>query len=239
MEAIETETVDPVRHARRAAELIQTATDVLREELEEHGAFARAVEKLERAARELLGEQSQAKVTAAHEALAHSLVIGRAVVSALEPRGAQCVETLAHAQRILYPVVRTYGPVPEIALDARRTEPRWEERRASPRVDIALEISFESDDNFYQGFSEDMSDGGLFIATYDLSPKGTLIDLEFTLPTGHIVKTVGEVRWLRDLRDECDGAPPGMGLAFRDLAPEDARAIHAYVQARAPIFYDD
>ena len=60
-----------------------------------------------------------------------------------------------------------------------------------------------------------------------------------TLPDGHIVRTTAEVRWLRDPRDENPDVHPGMGLRFRELLPEDARAIQAFVLQRAPLFYDE
>ena len=113
------------------------------------------------------------------------------------------------------------------------------ERRMSPRVEIDIDVSFVSESNFFQGFSEDLSDGGLFVATYDLQPLGTKVDVEFTLPTGHIVKATGEVRWLRDLREDSPGMSPGMGIRFLDLPPEDERAVHEFVRARSPMFFDD
>lgn len=54
-----------------------------------------------------------------------------------------------------------------------------------------------------------------------------------------VVRARAEVRWVRDPRDEHPDAPAGVGLCFEDLAPEDARAIHAFVAARAPPFDDE
>jgi uncharacterized protein (TIGR02266 family) len=237
---------DTERQLRRTGELIQSAIDVLREEITDGGAMARAVERLARVSRALvLGtmtpENTGTSVSSVHGALSHVLAIGRAIREGLAPRGQQCLETLARAQTILYPIARAHGiaastPPKEAAAEE---NPAGSERRISPRVDLDAEVSFEGENNFYQGFSEDVSDGGLFVATYQLSPVGTQFDLEFTLPTGHIVRTRAEVRWLRDPRNESDDAPPGMGLRFLQLLPEDARAINEFVQARSPIFYDD
>jgi uncharacterized protein (TIGR02266 family) len=240
---------DAERAARRAGELIQTAVQVLREEVADGGPMARAVERLARLAPALLREHTgptfATAVASNHHALADALAIGRAIREALDPRGQQCLETLAAAQRALYPVARAHGvdaPPPLPATPARGSAeagPGGTERRASPRVDLEVEVGLEGENNFYQGFSEDVSDGGLFVATYQLEPVGTVLELEFTLPTGHIVRTAAEVRWLRDLRDASDGVSPGMGLRFRELLPEDARAIAEFVRARSPIFYDE
>lgn len=241
---------EEVRQARRAGELVETAVAVLREEVAQDGAMARAVERLGRVARALSIDHSpegfDTAVGATHHALAHTLAIGRAIHGTLEGRGQQCLETLANAQRILYPVARDHGidappPLPEPVPERTSGLPpdSWADRRASPRAEVETEISFTSDSNFYQGFSEDLSDGGVFVATYDLQPVGTKMDIEFTLPTGHIVKTIGEVRWLRQLRDDNPEIRPGMGVQFKQLLPEDEEAINAFLQARSPIFYDD
>lgn len=113
------------------------------------------------------------------------------------------------------------------------------ERRRYQRVQLETDVTFESDHNFFTGFMEDISEGGLFIATYKLQPMGTQIEVTFTLPDGHIVRATGSVRWVRDPRDESPGAPPGMGIQFDELLPEDREAIHAFIGARAPIFYED
>lgn len=115
----------------------------------------------------------------------------------------------------------------------------WTERRSGRRVDVDVDVTFESESNFYQGFAEDMSDGGLFIATYELRPIGSKMDVELTLPNGHIIRARAEVRWLRDLREECADVSPGMGLAFVDLFPEDVQAIREFIASRSPLFYDD
>ncbi|HJL19249.1 MAG TPA: TIGR02266 family protein [Sandaracinaceae bacterium LLY-WYZ-13_1] len=236
---------EEMREARRAGELIDTAIDVLREEVPEDGPMARAVERLARVAPALsldhVSGTFETAVTANHRALADTLAIGRAVREVLEPRARQCLETLASAQQLLYPIARARGleaqPVPAEASEPPSPSADME-RRASPRVDLEVEVGFESETNFYQGFSEDLSDGGLFVATYQLSPVGTVFEIEFTLPTGHIVRAEAEVRWLRDLRDGSTGVSPGMGLQFKGLLPEDERAIAQFVQARSPIFYD-
>ena len=107
-----------------------------------------------------------------------------------------------------------------------------DERRVNARHCFAVEVDFESDSNFYTGFTEDISEGGLFLATYQLQPQGTEIDVDFTLPDGHQVKTVGIVRWLRDLRDDNPDARPGMGIQFVTISEEDREAIQIFLGIR-------
>lgn len=114
-----------------------------------------------------------------------------------------------------------------------------DDRRACSRHSFEVEVGFESDSNFYTGFTEDVSEGGLFLATYQLKPRGTEIEVEFTLPDGHQVTTVGIVRWLRDTHDDNPDARPGMGIQFHALSGEDREAIQIFLGIRTPLFYDD
>jgi uncharacterized protein (TIGR02266 family) len=123
--------------------------------------------------------------------------------------------------------------------DATDAGPAVTERRQHRRVALETGVGFASDNNFYTGFMEDISEGGLFLATYELQPIGTVIDLTFTLPNDQVVEVVGEVRWVRDPRDEDPNAPPGMGIQFHELSEQARTSIHEFIAARAPIFYEE
>ena len=111
------------------------------------------------------------------------------------------------------------------------------DRRATPRVELCVGVGFSSETNFYTGFTEDLSAGGLFVATHALLPIGTSLNITFWLPDGHEVTTVGVVRWVRNTRDYNDDAGPGMGVQFRGLRADDADAIREFIALREPIFY--
>src|SRR5205823_5272349 len=95
------------------------------------------------------------------------------------------------------------------------------EGRQAVRVPMQAQIDFGSDSNFYSGFSTNISDGGVFIATVYVLPLGTEVDLSFTLPNGDSVHTRGVVRWVREVNDRLPDAFPGIGVQFQDL-PESA-----------------
>lgn len=112
------------------------------------------------------------------------------------------------------------------------------ERRAASRVNLCVGVGFQSDTNFYAGFTEDISEGGLFVATHMLQPLGTELQLTFSLPNGYEITTAAVVRWLRDPRDQDGDAVPGMGIEFRALQSADHDMIRQFVALREPIFYD-
>ncbi len=103
-------------------------------------------------------------------------------------------------------------------------------------VELEVEVGLHSESNFYAGYTGDISEGGLFIATYNLLPIGTRITVAFGLG-GHEIQTDAEVRWVRDPHDM--SAAPGIGVRFTGLSAEDSDVIHRFMSARSPLFHDD
>lgn len=108
--------------------------------------------------------------------------------------------------------------------------------RQSERQRCEIQIEFTEETHFYAGLTQDISEGGVFIATYHLRPVGTRLELSFALPDGVEVHATGVVRWLRD--GTTDGLRPGMGVAFTDLKQESLESINKYCRARAPLYMD-
>lgn len=113
-----------------------------------------------------------------------------------------------------------------------------EDRRQVPRKRLDCHVDMESETNFYAGFGWDISSGGLFVATFEPIPTGSKIDIAFTLPSGARVETRAVVRWVREVEGANVSALPGVGLQFLRLTEEQEQVIHAFMQARSPMFYD-
>lgn len=111
--------------------------------------------------------------------------------------------------------------------------------RERRRVRMEASVDLESETNFFTGFSTDISEGGLFVATVDLLPIGSEIDLRFTLPSGKSVDVHGVVRWRREVNDRQPEIFPGLGVQFRTLEPAAASAIQQFVGTREPLFFPD
>jgi uncharacterized protein (TIGR02266 family) len=110
-------------------------------------------------------------------------------------------------------------------------------RRTSERISLQVSIDFGSDSNFFGGFSTDISEGGLFVASVMHPARGSVIDLRFSLPGDTLVEAKGVVRWTREINDSTPDILPGAGIQFTDLSPEAAAAIHQFVAKRDPLFY--
>jgi uncharacterized protein (TIGR02266 family) len=116
--------------------------------------------------------------------------------------------------------------------------PLASKKRRAARVELSIEIGIDDHTNFYVGFSENVSAGGLFIATYRLMPVDTEVALTFVLPDELPIFVHGIVRWLRDPRDvSASEVPPGMGIEFVNLGEAEQARIDAYIGTRAPLFY--
>jgi uncharacterized protein (TIGR02266 family) len=115
--------------------------------------------------------------------------------------------------------------------------------RGARRHEVEVEVDLVGDSNFYLGFTENLSKGGLFVATYVLRPIGSILDLSVRL-AGHDepLRLRGEVRWIREPSATSEGTSdlwPGMGVRFQALSAEDTRRILDFLQARAPLFFDE
>ncbi|HXK18610.1 MAG TPA: TIGR02266 family protein [Polyangiaceae bacterium] len=111
-------------------------------------------------------------------------------------------------------------------------------RREHSRFSVDLDVTVGSDHNFYAGFAENLSAGGVFIATHKLKPTGSRIELSINLPDGAQIRVEGQVRWIRVFNERSD-TPPGMGVKFDNLAPASVALIQSFLARREPLFFDD
>ena len=146
--------------------------------------------------------------------------------------------TVAQTLAVLYPVAQSQarGPLPtETPLP--KPLPR-DGRRSAQRVGVEADVGFQSESHFYTGFTQNISEGGLFIATYDVQELDTEMAVSFTLPDGHLVSCKGVVKWVREYNDTTPDMHPGMGLKFIDLTSEDRKAIERFLAERPAFFYE-
>jgi uncharacterized protein (TIGR02266 family) len=114
-----------------------------------------------------------------------------------------------------------------------------QQRRSDGRYGVDLDVSLGSDHNFYAGLAENLSGGGIFVATHMLRPVGSVIELSIHLPDSSApVKGMGEVRWIREYNESSE-LPPGMGIRFTHLEAGSLTAIERFLAKRDPLFFDD
>ena len=114
--------------------------------------------------------------------------------------------------------------------------------RAAERFDLEVTVDLESDHNFYTGLTQNISSGGVFIATHHLRRIGDRITLKFTLPnSAKVIEVETEVRWIRENTAllQAGESGTGMGVRFINLSAETQAAINSFVQSRESLYYDD
>jgi uncharacterized protein (TIGR02266 family) len=109
-------------------------------------------------------------------------------------------------------------------------------QRRAPRKPCEIELEFTEETQFFTGLTQDISEGGVFIATYQLFAIGSRLELSFELPDGTRVHTWGRVRWIRE--ESAGGCRPGMGVEFGELSEAVLRAITQFCEQRPPLYME-
>jgi uncharacterized protein (TIGR02266 family) len=113
------------------------------------------------------------------------------------------------------------------------------EQRQYRRFPVAVEVGYASDHNFYTGFTQNLSHGGLFVATHMLGEIGDVLALTFSVPGLRKICTgICQVQWIREYNPDYPDSVPGMGLRFLKLEPEARAAIELFISHRRPIFFE-
>jgi uncharacterized protein (TIGR02266 family) len=118
------------------------------------------------------------------------------------------------------------------------SRPRPTQMRQHPRVHVRIEVTLDSESQIYMGLSENLSEGGVFVATYAPRRVGDIVELSLRLPQGKPIHTLGQVRWLREVSDRID-LPAGMGIRFMSLHGDEASIIRAFLAQRAPLLFEE
>ena len=114
-----------------------------------------------------------------------------------------------------------------------------QESRKVARAPIAVEVTLTSENNFYAGITDNVSAGGIFVATYTPPPMGAEIELTLQLETQKPLSLRGVVCWIRTVDTASEFAPAGCGIRWIDLTAEAEQLITKFVGKRDTILHDD
>lgn len=249
----------------KALEALQTSDNIPKDVLDVASHIAEAVGALFEAERASSEPDGKASVRAALGLLSQTLALLQDVKS--DHGGIQiATEVLAEAMGKLYPLttqpsrlpppasdpapvaaVPSAAPVP---LETRKSRPTGETRRSlappapppmdeSKRVGVEANIGATTESNFFVGFSGEIAEGGVFLATYEVLATNTPVSVLVTLPGGYETRIKGWVRFVRDPMDMMSESEPGLGIQFEKLTDEQRELILRFVKKRPPMFYDD
>ncbi len=111
------------------------------------------------------------------------------------------------------------------------------DRRASTRFPLEAQITATSQENFYCGFTEDLSEGGVFVAMRPPPPVGEMVHLSVRVGMEPPVTALGQVRWHRT---DDSGNACGCGVQFVMLDPRAADLLQGMLSrsAQAPLLVE-
>jgi uncharacterized protein (TIGR02266 family) len=114
-----------------------------------------------------------------------------------------------------------------------------QEAREGTRYGVDIEVGIGTESNFYRGFTENLSEGGLFVATYEVLPIGSKLTLRLTMPGSPTpIELDGRVCWTRDVASESD-VWPGMGVRFENVPEAVEQCIRSFLATREPLFFSE
>jgi uncharacterized protein (TIGR02266 family) len=112
-------------------------------------------------------------------------------------------------------------------------------RRRFDRVPIEVGVDLWSENTFFTGFSENISEGGLFIATDAPFEIGSRLNIKLSLMGDEPVESEVVVRWVRP-PGAAGGLPAGMGVQFETLEEQWESDLQKFIdsQAKDTLFFD-
>ncbi len=115
---------------------------------------------------------------------------------------------------------------------------RRKNSRLEWEMDVDFEVSVDGPHTFFSGFTQDISTGGVFLATHQIYPIGTEIKISLSV-NGEKLELNSIVRWVR--KQESISSPdlsPGMGLQFIDPDEKQVKVIEEFVKKKEPLLVD-
>jgi uncharacterized protein (TIGR02266 family) len=112
-----------------------------------------------------------------------------------------------------------------------------EDEKRQERIVLRAQVSIKSQTNFFMGFSEDISEGGVFISTECAPNIGEEIEVNVPTLSGGEEVVVGIVRWHRA---QGDGTITGCGVQFQNLSSGARKAIQEMIATlkKEPLFFE-
>ena len=103
------------------------------------------------------------------------------------------------------------------------------EHRKMSRTSTVIQVNHHTVDSFFRDFADNISAGGMFIATPKPLKPGTQLSVEFLIPEcDYPIRVKAKVAWSRSVPSE--GQTRGMGVKFDSLSPSVKDKINTIVK---------
>src|SRR3954468_21214888 len=140
------------------------------------------------------------------------------------------IEELSDDARAFLDVLLRSRGIAGVGRPTPRADTRAESRRAYARVPARLRVGWRPARQFLVAYSDNISRGGLFIASDDPPPLREVLELTLDLPDGKgPVKTHAEVVHRLTKDQARGGAVPGVGVQFVGASDEFRQRLDACI----------
>ena len=103
--------------------------------------------------------------------------------------------------------------------------------REEARIPRTLSVSYKDKQSFLKAFTDNISNGGLFIKTTNPLAEGEMFFLRLQLPDfSEPMKIKCEVVWANK-QEEGKDRPPGMGIKFLEADEKDKLTLKKYIKS--------
>ena len=117
----------------------------------------------------------------------------------------------------------------DLAHDLGRALTVDDERREWPRIPVEMWVEESTDRELYFQRGANISIGGIYLQRTIPHTRGTVINMQFTLPGDATpIKVRGEIVNVGETADEL-----GMGVKFLDLADADRQRVESFIRRMA------
>ena len=104
---------------------------------------------------------------------------------------------------------------------------------------LVLDVNEAEAKGSFIGYATDLSEGGMFISTFEPRPVEEEFRISFRLPFEDTQVRCGcRVAWIRS-HDPDSRAEPGMGVRFIDIDPEISKKIIIWLDGRKRAFSEE
>ncbi len=100
------------------------------------------------------------------------------------------------------------------------------DHRRQPRYPLRVRIDLAGPHGFVKATTENISTGGLFVATKAPYAVGSRVDLVLRILHAPPMELGGEVRWVRGASG---GIPAGMGIRLLGVSSAQAKVIESFL----------
>jgi uncharacterized protein (TIGR02266 family) len=109
--------------------------------------------------------------------------------------------------------------------------PRERNARKHPRIVAHFLVSYRAGSSSFQGYVYTVSEGGMFIRTTRPLEMGEALEVAFVLPGSSArILAQGEVIHRQTAEKDFYLYPPGMGIRFTGIAPQDAALVRVFIE---------